>query len=98
MKASYEDLLHRVNTITLHLERMQSIAVETYKCLKGIAPEYIRDLVEYKNAKYNFRYETCCPCIQLELAGTKRTVSDSSLPNEIRCAEIFKDFKRLVRT
>ena len=52
-----EDLLHRVNATTLHLGRMQSIAIETFKCLNGIAPEYIRDLDKLKDNKYNFSYE-----------------------------------------
>ena len=102
---SYEDLLHRVNTTTLHIGRMQSIAIETFKCLNGIAPEYIRDLVKLKNNKYNFRYENM---LQLPTVRTSRYGKNSfrfeaarvwhSLPNEIRCANNFEEFKRLVHT
>ena len=104
-QSSYEDLLHRVNTTTLHLGRMQSIAIETFKCLNGIAPEYIRDLVKLKDNKYNFRYENM---LQLPTVRTSRYGKNSfrfeaarvwnSLPNEIRCANNFKEFKRLVHT
>ena len=62
-QSSYEDLLHRVNTTTLHLGRMQSIAIETFKCLN------IRDLVKLKNNKYNFRYENM---LQLPTVRTSR--------------------------
>ena len=104
-RVSYEELLHRVNTTTLHLGRMQSTAIETYKCLNGIAPEYIRDLVKYKNAKYNSRYENMLqlPTVRTSRCGKNRFRFEaarvwSCLPNEIRCAENFKEFKRLVHT
>ena len=104
-QVSYEDLLHRVNTTTLHLGRMQSIAIETYKCLNGIAPQYIRDIVKYKNAKYNFRYENMLqlPTVRTSRYGKKCFRFEAarvwnSLPTEIRCAENFKEFKRLVHT
>ena len=68
-QSSYEDLLHRDNTTTLHLGRLQSIAIETFKCLNGIAPEYIRDLVKLKDNKYNFRYGNV---LQLPTVRTSR--------------------------
>ena len=86
---------------------MKSIAIETYKCLNGIAPEYIRDLVKYKNAKYNFRYENMLqlPTVRTSRYGKKKNSFRfeaarvwNSLPNEIRCAENMKEFKRLVHT
>ena len=104
-QASYDELLKRVNTTTLHLGRMQSIALETFKCLNGIAPEYIRDLVKFKDNKYNFRYENM---LQVPTVRTSRYGKNSfrfeaarvwnSLPNEIRCAKSFKEFKGLIHT
>ena len=100
---SYEDLLHRVNTTTLHLGRMQSIAIETFKCLNGIAPEHLRDLVKLKDNRYNFRYENMLQ--QSELAGTGRTVFVLRLPECGKAFQMrsdvqnnFKEFKRLVHT
>ena len=40
-EASYDNLLSRVNMTTLHLNRMKNIAIETYKCLNSLSPEYI---------------------------------------------------------
>ena len=104
-QSSYEDLLRRVNTTTLHLRRMQSIAIETFKCLNGIAPEYIRDLLKSKNNKYNFRYENMLqlPTVRTSRYGKKSFRFEAarvwnSLPHEIRCANNFKEFKRLVHT
>ena len=105
IQTSNEDLLHRVNTTTLHLGRMESIAIETFKCLNGITPKYIRNLVKLKDNKYNFRHENM---LQLPTVRTSRYGKSSfrceaarvwpSLPNEIRYAKNFKEFKRLVHT
>ena len=100
-----EELLNRVNTTTLHLGRMQSIGIETFKCLNGIAPEYIRDLVKFKDNKYNFRYENM---LQVATVRTSRYDKNSfrfesarvwnSLPNDIRCVKNFKEFNGLIHT
>ena len=68
-QSSHEALHHRVNTTNLHLGRVQSIAIETFKCLNGFTPEYIRDLVKLKENEYNFRYENM---LQLPTVRTSR--------------------------
>ena len=55
--ASYENLLSLVNMTTLHLNRMKHNAIETYKCLNSLLPEYIRNRVKHSSSNYNFRYE-----------------------------------------
>ena len=37
-EASYEELLTRANLPTLHLGRLRTIALETFKCINNIAP------------------------------------------------------------
>ena len=104
-EASYEDLLSRVNMTTLHLNRMKNIAIETYKCLNALSPEYIRDIVKYKSSNYNFRYENMAeiPTVRTTRYGKNSFRFESarvwnSLPNEMRKTENFKEFKRLIRT
>ena len=41
---SYDDMLVRSNMIRLSLARLHSIAIETFKCMKGLNPEYISHL------------------------------------------------------
>ena len=86
-QSSYEDLLHRVNTTTLHLGRMQSIAIETFKCLNRIAPEYIRDLGKLKDNKYNFRYENM---LQLPTVRTSRYGKKSFVLRLPECGTAFQ--------
>ena len=104
-EASYENLLSRVNMTTLHLNRMKNIAIETYKCLNSLSPEYIRDHVNYKSSNYNFRYENMAeiPTVRTTRYGKNSFRFESarvwnSLPNDIRKVENFKEFKRLIRT
>ena len=104
-EASYENLLSRVNMTTLHLNRMKNIAIETYKCLNSLSPEYIRDLVNYKSSNYNFRYENMAeiPTVRTTRYGKNSFRFESarvwnSLPNDMRKVENFKEFKRLICT
>ena len=90
---------------TLHLNRMKNIAVEAFKRLNALSPEYIRDIVKYKCSNYNFRYENMAeiPTVRTTRYGKNSFRFESarvwnSLPNEMRKAENFKEFKRLIRT
>ena len=52
-ESSYEELLTKANLPTLHLGRLRTIALETYKCINNSAPKYIRDLVNLKQSSYS---------------------------------------------
>jgi phosphohistidine swiveling domain-containing protein len=42
--SDYEFLLQKGNHVSISVHLMQTIAIEVYKCVNGIAPEYLRDL------------------------------------------------------
>ena len=104
-ETSYEELLTRANLPTLHLGRLRTIALETFKCFNNTAPTYIRDLVNLKQSSSSFRYENT---LQIPTARTVAYGQTSlrfeaarvwnSLPNELRKVTAFRDFERLVRT
>ena len=56
-ESSYGELLSRDNLPTLHLGRLRTIALETFKCINNIVPPYIRNLVNVKQSTYSLRYE-----------------------------------------
>ena len=104
-ESSYEELLTRANLPTLHLGRLRTIALETYKCINNSAPKYIRDLVNLKQSSYSFRYENTLqiPTVRTVAYGQKSFRFEAarvwnSLPNELRKVSAFKDFERLIRT
>ena len=43
--SSYETLLEKVNMPTLHISRIILIAVETFKILHKMSPDYLHDLL-----------------------------------------------------
>ena len=104
-ESSYEELLTRANLPTLHLGRLRTIALETYKCINNSAPKYVRDLVNLKQSSYSFRYENTLqiPTVRTVAYGQKSFRFEAarvwnSLPNELRKVSAFKDFERLIRT
>ena len=94
-----------MNLPTLHMNRLRCIATETYKCINNMSPEYLRDLVELKQTKYSFRYENTVkiPTVRTVTYGQRSCRFESarvwnSLPNELRAATSFREFKGLIRT
>ena len=70
-----------------------------------MSPEYLRDLVEVKQTKYSFRYENTVkiPTVRTVTYGQRSFRFESarvwsSLPNELRTATSFREFKGLIRT
>ena len=55
-ESSYDTLLKKVNSTTIHLNRLRLIASETFKCIHNLFPEYLQSLVKVKFSTYNFRY------------------------------------------
>ena len=72
-QSSYEELLNRANLPTLHLGRLRTIALETFKCINNIAPPYIRNLVNVKQSTYSLRYENTLhvPSVRTTTYGQK---------------------------
>ena len=52
---SLQALLTSTNTVPLHIRRMKQTALEVYKIVNDIAPDYIKDLINIKKSTYNFR-------------------------------------------
>ena len=90
---------------TLHISRLRCIAAEAYRCIYNLSPEYIRDLVELKQSVYNFRYTNTARVLTVKTTAYGKSSFRfeaarvwNSLPNEMRTANSFSDFRRLVRT
>ena len=103
--SSYNTLLSKAEVTTLHLSRQRAIAIQAFKCIHNLTPEYIRNLVKVKQSNYTLRYENI-----LEIPNVRTTTYGkntfrfgaaqvwNSLPNELRTVSEYKDFVRLVRT
>ena len=81
------------------------MATEVFKIRNTISPTYIQDLVKEKISNYNFRNkkQVEIPKVNSKRYGMKSFRFEAaqvwnSLPNEMRLAENFNQFKRLLRT
>ena len=79
------------------------MASEVYKIVNDIAPDYIKDLVKIKKSNYNFRRENqaSLPAVMSTRYGLRSFRYEAAriwncLPNDVRLAESFPQFKRLL--
>ena len=79
------------------------MASEVYKIVNDIAPAYIKDLVNIKKSNYNFRRENqaSLPTVKSTRYGLRSFRYEAAriwncLPNNVRLAESFSQFKRLL--
>ena len=54
--STYEELLLKAKIPSLHIQRLRTMAIETFKIVNKLAPPCLQDLIVKKDAKYNFRY------------------------------------------
>ena len=76
---------------------------EVYKIVNDIAPDYIKDLINIKKSTYNFRRENqaSLPAVKSTRYGLRPFRHEAAriwncLPNDLRLAESFPQFKRLL--
>ena len=102
--SSLPDILKQTNTQPLHVRRMKLMACEVYKIVNDLSPKYINDLVNIKKSSYNFRSEKKAevPRVNSTKYGLRSFRSEApriwnSLPNELRVAESYPQFRRLIQ-
>ena len=54
-KSSYDELLRRGNFLSLAALRLKFLAIEVYKSVNGLNPQYLNELFCLKDTNYNFR-------------------------------------------
>ena len=103
--SSYEDLILKAGSTTLHLSRLRTLVTETLQVAYGLFPTYLQESVCFKDSSYNFMYTDL-----LEIPRTKSTrygtnsfryqaaILWNSLPEEARKITSFNHFKQLIKT
>jgi hypothetical protein len=102
--SSYESLLYKAELTTLEVNRQRNIAIETYKIMNGLAPEFLKDLFITNNLRYNTRQ-----CNNLKVPTVRTTTYGihsikcfavkiwNSLPKETVLSKSLKDFKMKIK-
>ena len=87
-KSTYEELLNKANIPYLHIKRIRTMAVETFRILNDMSPPVLSDLVRIRDcSSYNFRYQNVLQVPQVAQQNTVRRVSDLQLPS---CGTAFQ--------
>ena len=53
--SSYKELLTRAKIPSLYVSRLKAIAIETYKCIHKINPEFLHDIFQVNDTGYMLR-------------------------------------------
>ena len=102
--ATYENLIMREGTTTLHLSRLRGLALETFKIIHGNSLIYLNHFLTLKETCYNFR---CTNLLNLPRVRSSRHGTNSfsfqaaklwnALPEEARKITTFNVFKRFIK-
>ncbi|KAK3101622.1 hypothetical protein FSP39_004953 [Pinctada imbricata] len=102
--SSYECLLDKAQVSSLHVKRLRTMALETYKIVNKLCPPVLYDLVQMKDSKYNFRYSNILQVDSVRTSSYGKqsfkyaaSVLWNSLPNDFRESNSFNHFKTQIR-
>ena len=102
-KLTYEEL-NNANIPFLHIKRIRTMAVETFRILNDMSPPVLSDLVRIRDcSSYNFRYQNVLqvPQVCTTKYGKKSfrfaaAVLWNSFPDNFRQVSSFNQFKALI--
>ena len=100
---SYEDLLTKAKLSTLHIRRMRTMAIETFRILNSLAPPVLTNLLKKRGTVYNFRYSNILqiPTVRTSKFGKSSfryaaPVLWNSLPEDFRNCSNFNQFRQMI--
>jgi len=101
--SDYAQLLDKSKLPSLHIRRIRSLALETYKIINKEGPSYLHDLIHLKNNHYSFRYNNTVdiPQVRTSRYGINSFSYSAAkiwngLPNNIRNASSFGMFRSMI--
>ena len=101
--SSLAELLKKAKLPALHVRRMRTMALETYKIYHNLAPPVLSNLVVKKENHYNFRYSNLLQIPQFSTVTYGKNsfkfaapMMWNSLPEEFRVCSSFSQFKGLI--
>jgi len=103
--SEYSDMLEKNGESTLYLKRARIMAQEVYKAINNQSPKYVKELLSERNSRYSNRrpLDLYVPRVNQEKFGYKSYTFEApsvwnSLDLEIRKAENYNDFKKLINS
>ena len=103
--SSFEELLIKDNSVTIHQKNIRSLAIEIFKIKNNLSTEIMSELLEARNIKYNLRSQTD---FAIESVNTTNFGIESLsffapkiwniIPNEIKSSKNLIQFKERIKT
>ena len=104
-ESSFEELIERDNTKTIHTKNLQKLMIEVYKSLNHLNPEYMWEFFVKKDVQYNLRTKELCklPSVSSQRYGLNSLSFRGSLlwntiDDEIKVSPSLEVFKKKVRS
>ena len=102
-KLTYDELLHKDNSFTIHERNIQALAIEMYKIMNNTSPVIMKQVIPLKEInRYCSRFPFKSRNVNTVLYGTE-TISFlgpkiwSIIPTDMKNATSFFEFKRKIR-
>ena len=103
-QSSFEMLLRKDGSVTIHHKNLQLLATEIYKVIHGIAPKIMNEIIQVKESKINLRSDTIFK--EKKISTTyygQQSISYFApriwklVPNNIKESPTIESFKQKIR-
>ena len=103
--SSFEELLRRDSSRILHQRNLQKLMTEIFKVKIGIAPEFMKGVLEFTNVPYNLRNQSKCnrsiPCTERYDIETVCSIGPKlwdKVTTEIKNSKSLEEFKVRIKS
>ena len=104
-KSSFDELLDKDESVSIHHQNIQKLGIEMFKVLNGENPQIVNEIFHIRDeTSYELRQRSCfhIPSVNTVFSGTEsiRFLGPKIwelIPNDIKSLENLRDFKTAIK-